>query len=309
MQSLDSFGQDFVGSFLAQEHEELPDGVVDQAAPFRFGLAGFTSGRSFAPAEPKLSDGGFNDSRGDSAAASLLNGLLPGELRLLRGESDQGPDLALVFRLLLTICQQSRKDLGRRDKAVDVVGAVFPLEPAILLERVVSSGPIELPVADAGQGQAHLDEGVPAAGDYLFTGVIVGLHRLGEQLGFPQHRADGQFVAAFVPVDGWSLGWACRDRRVVAWGRGGGVWFRFWFWVSCSCFCAGFRHSFALPSVQLRCSFARQRRSTEGGAKRERSRRQWNGYARKLPPSWDKGAEKDYGKSAPLSLSQGLWGA
>ena len=78
------------------------------------------STRVHKSAQRQLSDSGFDDCGGDFAAAGLLNGVLPGELSLIRGESNQRADLCLVLRLLLTFSQQVR-DLGCRDQAVDVV--------------------------------------------------------------------------------------------------------------------------------------------------------------------------------------------
>jgi hypothetical protein len=51
-----------------------------------------------------------------------------------------------------------RKDLGRRDQALDVVPSVLPFDPAIGLEGVEFDF-VEAIVADLGQRQADLDEG------------------------------------------------------------------------------------------------------------------------------------------------------
>ena len=55
---LDLFGQDLVGGFLAQEHQELPNHLVDQAAPFGSGLARLLGVAGFVSGKPNLSDNG-----------------------------------------------------------------------------------------------------------------------------------------------------------------------------------------------------------------------------------------------------------
>ena len=66
-----------------------------------------------------------------------------------------------MLRFLVTNSHQVGKDLGRRDQAVDVVPSGLPFHPVVSLERI-TFGRVEFSVADSGQRQAHLDEGVPA---------------------------------------------------------------------------------------------------------------------------------------------------
>ena len=91
---------------MAQENQELPDGLVDGAPLLGSGLAGFVSCGSFDWAVRNLSDGRFDDLGGDFAATGLLNGVLPGELSLIRGQSNQRADLGLALGLFLTIIKR-----------------------------------------------------------------------------------------------------------------------------------------------------------------------------------------------------------
>ena len=51
----------------------------------------------------------------DTAAACLINCMLPGELCLGGCQSDERPDLAFALWFLVTICHQKRKHLSGRD--------------------------------------------------------------------------------------------------------------------------------------------------------------------------------------------------
>src|SRR5665811_2061398 len=51
--------------------------------------------------------------------------------------------------------------------------SVLPFHPVVSLERIIF-GHVEFSVADSGQCQAHLHEGLPSAADHLLTGVVVG---------------------------------------------------------------------------------------------------------------------------------------
>jgi hypothetical protein len=78
------------------------------------------------------------------------------DLGLGGGKLNQGPDLRFILRLgLVTNCHQMRKDLGRRDQAVDGVPSVLPFRPVVSLERIIF-GLVAFSVADSGQYQAHL---------------------------------------------------------------------------------------------------------------------------------------------------------
>jgi hypothetical protein len=114
VESLDILGQKVMAGLLAQEHQELADGLVDHLPPLGSGLVGFAGGGLLTSAKSELLDGGFDDTGSDSAAGGLLDGVLPGQLSLICGQSNQRPDLGFVVGLLMTFSQQIRKDLGGR---------------------------------------------------------------------------------------------------------------------------------------------------------------------------------------------------
>jgi hypothetical protein len=113
----------------------------------------------------------------------------------LAGQADQGPNLQFilrfglvtnghqmrfVLRFLVTISHLLRKHLGRRDQAVDVIASVLPFNLAITLEGVEIDF-VEAIVADLGQCQANLDEGLPTAPDHLLARPEVRLLNFGQE--------------------------------------------------------------------------------------------------------------------------------
>jgi hypothetical protein len=99
VERLDFLGQDGVAGLLAEQGQEVADGLIDQPALFGFGCSLSGLGGLCLPSQIQLLDGGFDDSGCDFAASGLFDGALPGQLRLFGGEADQRPNLGFVLRL------------------------------------------------------------------------------------------------------------------------------------------------------------------------------------------------------------------
>jgi hypothetical protein len=86
---------------LAQQDQDLADGLVDQLALFGCGPSCLPAGGLDRCPEAEFVDGAFDEAGGDPAAAGLFHGALPGQLGLFRCQANERPDLSIGLRLLV----------------------------------------------------------------------------------------------------------------------------------------------------------------------------------------------------------------
>ena len=156
--------------FLPEERHQFGHGRVDQ--PPAVGFALFRAHQSLrARADLQLAQRSLHDVVGDLRIAGEFYGTFPGSLGLVGGEPDHRAYLGFVLWLAVRArFEEVMEQLCGGHEAIDIGHAVLPFSAAIVFETAIID-PIQLPLFNASQGQADLDEGGPAAVDDLFASV------------------------------------------------------------------------------------------------------------------------------------------
>jgi hypothetical protein len=169
VEHLDFLGQDVVAGFLAEEHQELTDGTVDQLPLLSSGLPRLSEDRFCRFPQLQRLHGGFHQPRCDFAVTGQFHGALPGHLRLFRGQADHGPELSFAVGFALgTSASETGEEPRCRDEPVRVMPTVIAFGATEGLEGWKLDS-VDALVPDPRQRQAELQEGLQAGADECLT--------------------------------------------------------------------------------------------------------------------------------------------
>ena len=114
MEELNLLGQKVIAHFLADQGQQLPDGIVDQSALFRFVHSGHRGDRRWLFTQLQLLERISDQTGGNLSTTGGFDGMVPSLLGLRWGQADQRANLGLVLGFLLTRCQQTLTRFGIR---------------------------------------------------------------------------------------------------------------------------------------------------------------------------------------------------